>query len=95
VKAQLCPVCNGEGEVFKGTPGTLDRKKATCHGCAGKGWVEVHEEAAAISVVRYPNYPTYPLYPWWWNPYVEPYTITYSATSNPLPGCTTGQGEKT
>ena len=30
-KAQLCPVCKGEGK----------RKGKTCHGCGGKGWVIV------------------------------------------------------
>jgi len=33
-KAQLCPVCQGEGK-YKG-------KK--CHGCDGRGWVQVDEQ---------------------------------------------------
>lgn len=48
-KAVKCPVCDGRGKV------NLEQKKATvteaaitrektCHGCAGKGWVEVLED---------------------------------------------------
>lgn len=42
-KAVLCPVCNGEGE-FKTRP---------CHGCDGKGWVQVRED---ICYHYYPNH---------------------------------------
>ena len=47
MKAVLCPVCQGEGELFdytdivKGEPGTKHMK--LCRGCNGKGWVEVQE----------------------------------------------------
>ena len=42
MRAVKCPVCNGSGKY----------EKKTCHGCNGKGWVEVTE-----------NYPPYPWYP--------------------------------
>lgn len=41
MKASLCPVCNGSGKVFCIGPGT--NPTTICHGCAGKGWVEVEE----------------------------------------------------
>jgi hypothetical protein len=133
VKAQLCPVCNGEGEVFKGTPGTLDRKKATCHGCGGLGFVQVVDgnvwkddpsycqpSVGSIEVlfrevlipgimreVRGALIPLVPPCPFSYAgcPYRGcpqqgtgvPPLVTWGSQgiANPLPGCTTGQGEKT
>jgi len=45
-KAQLCPVCGGSGVVH--TPPPKESSAATwniltCHGCGGKGWVEVSD----------------------------------------------------
>lgn len=37
MKAQICPVCMGKGNI------TSECNKI-CHGCYGKGWVEVNEE---------------------------------------------------
>jgi len=54
MKAVLCPVCNGTGVYSK------DRWDM-CHGCGGKGWVEVREEP--ITYIYYPSYvPEYPPY---------------------------------
>ena len=37
-RAERCPVCHGTGEVDAHTgPG----ETKTCHGCGGKGWVQV------------------------------------------------------
>jgi len=54
MKAVLCPVCNGTGKIGKnegievpnGHFAILEwiRNEITCHGCGGKGWVEVFEE---------------------------------------------------
>jgi len=50
MKAVLCPVCNGMGRVADNPPvGSTGPADKTCHGCGGKGWVEVHED--------YPSYP--------------------------------------
>lgn len=62
MKAQLCPVCKGTG----------DYRGGKCHGCQGKGWVEVHEGDNDYPCG--PQYPWYPLYPY---PY-EPWKITYT-----------------
>jgi len=69
MKAVLCPVCSGKGSIF--TPDTYSTgggETKVCHGCAGKGWVEVHED---IAIPGY--YPCYyiPHYPWHrpYNPY--------------------------
>lgn len=43
--AERCPVCNGEGQIgdnMYGGSGTITLKK-TCHGCNGKGWIEVSD----------------------------------------------------
>jgi len=37
--AETCPVCGGTGK--KPDPKCMDDSYAKCHGCDGKGWVEV------------------------------------------------------
>ena len=44
MKAVLCPVCNGIGKVAPTSSWCAADNLVTCHGCAGKGWVAVHEE---------------------------------------------------
>lgn len=64
-QASLCPVCNGKGVVY-GIAETGAMPTTTCHGCDGKGWVEVgggigispelictREELHATSLGRY------------------------------------------
>ncbi len=53
-KAVLCPVCQGSGVVAERTDlgATLIYNTKTCHGCYGRGWVEVSED-----VVREPCFP--------------------------------------
>jgi hypothetical protein len=69
MKAQLCPVCNGSGKLtiegsITDTSISWPRYN-TCHGCSGKGWVEVSDEQPYINPI-YPVYPCYPLtLPWW------------------------------
>lgn len=47
MRAQTCPVCMGKGKY--GPRGIIaigeneGYKEPDCHGCAGKGWVEVHD----------------------------------------------------
>lgn len=58
-KAVTCPVCNGTGKITKTTVGVAGGTfEVDCHGCGGKGWVEVAEGI-------YPMYPYYinPAYP--------------------------------
>lgn len=67
MKAVKCPVCDKTGKV-NGKP---------CHGCGGRGWVEVKEdETPYIPYVPYPTYPWYPDQPYlpW---YYDHWTITY------------------
>lgn len=44
MKAVLCPVCNGSGEAGDWLGGLPLTTKHICHGCNGKGWVEVSED---------------------------------------------------
>lgn len=41
--AEKCPICYGKGKVQETSGFGTSQKKAdrTCHGCGGKGWVEV------------------------------------------------------
>jgi len=41
MKAVLCPVCNGSGTYHYPLSQVTNQ---ICHGCEGKGWVEVGEE---------------------------------------------------
>jgi len=49
MKAVICPVCKGEGsewshtDIKRGDPDKVYMK--FCHGCNGKGWVEVADES--------------------------------------------------
>lgn len=43
-KAELCPVCNGEGKLKVQCLGTWQIKESQCHGCSGLGWVEVSSD---------------------------------------------------
>jgi len=43
--AVLCPVCQGKGTICNhdaNMPLFLHPTCPTCHGCGGRGWVEVH-----------------------------------------------------
>lgn len=55
MKAVLCPVCNGSGKI-DGRSTSTDEGTQTCHGCGGKGWVEVRDEFR----VCYPYRPVLP-----------------------------------
>ena len=47
MKAELCPVCRGKGTICnhaENTDSSLHSTCPTCHGCGGRGWVEVKEE---------------------------------------------------
>lgn len=74
MRAVQCPVCNGTGRY---TPppswGEKTPDDKLCHGCAGKGWVEVHEDYPNPNYYPpnyYPGYPYY--YPYYYLP-VYPY----------------------
>ena len=47
MRAVLCPVCKGNGKL---TPqgNYAGYYEVTCHGCNGKGWVEVREDTDDI-----------------------------------------------
>lgn len=50
--AEICPVCGGIGrtEYVEGGNGTTVRKSQPCHGCGGKGWVEVGNDNIPVPV---------------------------------------------
>lgn len=47
MKAQLCPVCNGTGEVRNTELSSVSSSPFTkvCHGCHGQGWVSVADSS--------------------------------------------------
>lgn len=55
MKAQRCPVCRGSGVVRTETQtegGGYVVATVPCHGCGGKGWVEVSEADECVIVPR-------------------------------------------
>ena len=53
MKAVTCPICNGTGQrMIKGQPSLNQSDK--CHGCDGRGWVEVGGEPMCPFVPIYP-----------------------------------------
>jgi uncharacterized protein with PIN domain len=57
MKAVICPVCNGSGmKYYESTPPeSLNTSGVfkTCHGCGGKGWVEVSHMLAPKRIEIY------------------------------------------
>jgi len=41
VHSEICPVCKGTGKYKKELKDVCTLKEETCHGCNGRGWVEV------------------------------------------------------
>lgn len=66
MQAVRCPVCGGSGEYtrLRNENSTGVPIPAPCHGCNGRGWVEVG--CVPYPVPYYPpSYPIYPSYdPW-------------------------------
>jgi hypothetical protein len=44
VKPALCPVCGGTGEYQRVGTSSAGTGKEKCHGCDGRGWVQVQED---------------------------------------------------
>lgn len=61
MQAVICPVCNSRGKVPADDSSTAAEKE--CHGCGGRGWVEVGS-ADYYPPVRIFPYPQWPWYPW-------------------------------
>jgi hypothetical protein len=59
--AEICPICNGEGRIKRTKDQTAEGYQR-CHGCDGKGWVEVQDIYLHISPE--PDYDPYPGYTW-------------------------------
>lgn len=45
-KAVKCPICDGTGQVPSVDEVIFSDELDTCHGCEGRGWVEVAEADA-------------------------------------------------
>ena len=70
--AEKCPVCLGSGKV----------EGKQCHGCNGRGWIEVSDGGS-----RYIPYVPYEPYPWQppWQPYYSPNTTREYVFSQDTP----------
>ena len=73
--AEKCPICDGKGKIKKDDFKPLIDSE-TCHGCGGKGWIEVQDDTKTI-YIPYPPYPEpYPYTPW-----PQPITPYYQDTT--------------
>ena len=73
MKAVICPVCWGKGVIKDVTDEGMEDK--TCHGCNGKGWVEVGENYPYIPPCPYPH-PSEQVPHWQSLPYIPYWTTT-------------------
>lgn len=88
-KAIKCPICNGAGKL-KDPRKNMDATYApeeTCHGCIGKGWVEVADDLGFIP--PYPGTPNLPYYSFY---YPSPQYPGYFYPPGPWGGAVIGQG---
>lgn len=49
--AEKCPICDGSGK--KSNPKNMDDTYTKCHGCDGKGWIEVGSEPVVLPTPAY------------------------------------------
>jgi len=58
--AEICPICHGRGKI-RNPEDITTPMEITCHGCGGKGWIEVSNERSyypfPYSPKPYPNWP--------------------------------------
>ena len=84
-RAQKCPVCGGTGKIVDQDdgPSTAAPQPRTCHGCGGKGWVQVGRDDPPAAPWPLPTWPwdRHPLYPW--GPPLEPWVWGYEITYIP------------
>jgi len=91
MKPVICPVCNGSGQYKAVFPAdTCVARFRQCHGCDGKGWVEVHGDMPAHYEEFLSSYPD-PLQVelgWRWQPEMYQGTVTYPDDYNDrCPAC--------
>ena len=60
--AEICPICHGRGKI-KNPASVTAPVEVTCHGCGGRGWVEVGDESAYNIIPYHPYFPPQPYYP--------------------------------
>jgi len=42
--AEICPICNGKGVIEEEIGSTGEKTIKICHGCGGRGWIEVRDD---------------------------------------------------
>jgi DnaJ-class molecular chaperone len=52
--AEVCPVCKGSGKVKGSVGGVGQQFTVFCHGCDGRGWVQVGGEQVPLYVTGWP-----------------------------------------
>lgn len=55
--AEKCPICEGSGKTGKPIPPELQQR---CHGCYGKGWIEVKDHHTIKPYFQTPGYMSFP-----------------------------------
>jgi len=46
--AERCPVCYGKGTIEETYENSSAKSWKTCHGCFGRGWVEVSDQIIQV-----------------------------------------------
>ena len=78
--AEICPVCKGKGTKRSVNGIAGDEAPIPCHGCGGRGWVEVGTEYPVQPVVR-------PIMPSYGEPELCPTWLPIEPLLTPCAGC--------
>ena len=58
--SEICPICSGKGKIKNSENTTY--AEVTCHGCGGKGWIEISN--GNLNIIPTPIYPSSPYTPY-------------------------------
>lgn len=68
--SEVCPICHGKGKLYDYSG--KEHVEEKCHGCGGRGWVEVRDEPAIQPSHCWPDTAKpymerwHPYQPRWW-----------------------------
>lgn len=87
--AEQCIICKGKGAIVDATKSAQQSDgRVACHGCGGKGWVQIDDNEQDFPAPAYPFYPipySPPTAPW-----PQPYYTYWTTCGGAIGGGGTG-----